>query len=65
MFYPEDNGDLPAKIEYYDDGTKRWEFWYKNGEWHRDGDLPAKIGYNEDGTKSYENWYKNGEDYTP
>jgi antitoxin component YwqK of YwqJK toxin-antitoxin module len=31
------------------------QYWYKNGERHRDGDLPATIYPN--GTKT---WYKNG-----
>ncbi len=45
------DGDLPAKIKYHQDGTKKSKGWWKNGEQHRDGDLPANIAYYKDGTK--------------
>lgn len=39
------DSDLPAWIEYRDDGSLANEFWYTNGKPHRAHDLPAVIYY--------------------
>jgi len=36
------------------------QFWYKNGQQHRDGDRPAVIWADGD-----RHWYRNGKEYTP
>lgn len=54
------DGDLPAVIYYNIDGTKKEEFWYKDGKLHRDGDLPASILYDDYGAKIEEQWWENG-----
>jgi antitoxin component YwqK of YwqJK toxin-antitoxin module len=47
------------KVEYYDNGNKDYESWYKDGLYHRlDG--PAWISYYDNGNKDYESWYKDG-----
>lgn len=62
----------PSYIEYYENGNKRRERWFKNNKhittsWspnlHREGNLPAWIDYdeNENGNKEREMWYENGE----
>ena len=43
-------------VEYYDNGQKRLEIQYKNGE--REG---LSIGWHENGQKESEGHYKNGE----
>ena len=47
------------KIDYFDNGQKRSEFWYLRGKFHRE-DRPANQGWYEDNQKSYEDWYLNG-----
>jgi hypothetical protein len=45
------------KVEYYGNGTKAYEHWYKDGMIHRlDG--PAYISYNDNGNKRFESWCK-------
>ena len=54
------DGDLPAYIEYDENGNKINEKWFINGENHRDGDRPALIEYYyENGGKNQECWYVN------
>lgn len=36
-------------FEYYEDGTKKRERWYKNGKIERDGDQPSYVDYYPDG----------------
>jgi len=47
-----------VKIDYYDNGQKKYERWYLNDKYHRE-DGPANQGWYEDGQKSYEKWYLN------
>ena len=35
--------DLPAIIEYDENGQLKFERWYKNDEQHRESDLPAYM----------------------
>jgi antitoxin component YwqK of YwqJK toxin-antitoxin module len=48
------------KVEYYDNGTKDYECWFKGNSLHRE-DGPALISYYDNGNKDYESWYKDGE----
>jgi hypothetical protein len=45
------------KVEYYPNGSKYYETWYKDGKLHRE-DGPSYISYNLDGNKRYVEWYK-------
>ncbi len=57
------NSDQPAYIQYYANGSKEYEHWYKDGKLHRENDQPALIVYyssEEGGSRKYENWYKDG-----
>jgi hypothetical protein len=50
------------KVEYYDNGNKDYESWYKDGKSHRE-DGPAYISYDLDGSEYYESWYLCGDTY--
>ena len=51
--------DGPAVQNWYEDGKKCTEGWFKDGEDHRlDG--PAYQGWHENGQKGSEGWYKDG-----
>lgn len=53
----------PAWIEYYENGTRKEERWYKENKRHQDVvceagiDLPAITEYYENGNKKAEYWY--------
>jgi hypothetical protein len=47
-------------VDYYDNGNKCYESWYKDGKLHRE-DGSALISYLNNGSKEYEYWYKDGE----
>ena len=50
----------PECKKYYNkDGSVESEYWYLNGEYHRDGG-PAYIDYREDGSIIEKKWYLNG-----
>jgi hypothetical protein len=51
------------KVEYYDNGNKSYEHWYKDGKLHRE-DGPAFISYLHDGSKYYEEWCLHDQGYT-
>jgi len=53
-------GDKPASIWYFKDGSIDSEHWFKDGEMHREGDKPALISYYEDGSIWRELWFKDG-----
>jgi len=40
--------DHPAKIYYYENGSKFYEYWYKNGRMQRENDQPASIEWYDD-----------------
>ena len=50
--------DGPAHINYYLNGSVKYEAWYKNGAIHRE-DGPAQIGYYPNSSIEYEAWYQN------
>lgn len=51
-----------VKKEYYSNGNKKIEIWYKNKKKHRlDG--PAEIFYYENGNKKMSRWYNNDKSY--
>jgi hypothetical protein len=50
------------KITYFNNGTKEYEKWHKDGEYHRE-DGPALIRYYDNGNKDYESWYKDGKSH--
>jgi antitoxin component YwqK of YwqJK toxin-antitoxin module len=51
------DGDLPARIQYYEDGTLCCEKFFLNGSLYRDGSLPQAVYYYENGTlKDQEFW---------
>lgn len=50
------DGDLSARIFYYENGNKKSESWYKNGKMIRDNDLPVHTEFYENGNKKYEGW---------
>ena len=52
--------DGPAFINYYENGSKKYEAYYLNDKLHRT-DGPATIGYYENGSKNYEVYYSNGQ----
>lgn len=37
------------KVEYFPNGNKKYETWYKNGKEHRDNNLPSSILYSNEG----------------
>lgn len=37
--------DVPASVEYYENGNVKNEAWYKEGKLHRNGNHPAFIEY--------------------
>ena len=53
--------DLPAQIEYYENGQLYMQICYKNDNLYREGDLLADIYYYENGQPWVEIWYKNDE----
>jgi hypothetical protein len=53
------DGDLPARIRYYNDKTVSIEMWYQNGKKHRDNNLPAYIEYCNN-IQYLSIWYKDG-----
>jgi antitoxin component YwqK of YwqJK toxin-antitoxin module len=48
--------NIKVKLFEYKIDENGIEYWYKNGQLHRDNDLPAVIS----SKGSYESWYKNG-----
>ncbi len=54
-------GDLPARIGYYESGEIQSEAWFSNGQKHRGNDRPAWINYDESGEIEHESWYLNSE----
>jgi antitoxin component YwqK of YwqJK toxin-antitoxin module len=56
------DGDKPAVLYYFSDGTPLSETWYDvDGDIHRDGGKPASIFYNSGGGISAERWYQHGD----
>lgn len=59
--------DVPASVEYYENGNVKNEAWYKEGKLHRNGNHPAFIEYfpssslKNKGNRKQERWYKEGE----
>ena len=56
--------DQPAIIHYYDNGSIWYQYWYKEGKYHREGDLPAIIIYYSNDSIEYQAWYKQGKKVT-
>jgi len=54
------HNDKPAYIDYNNDGSIRYQVWYKEGKYHREDDKPAIIGYYNDGSICFQYWYKEG-----
>ena len=52
--YHNDKG--PAYIQYYDNGQKQYEIYYKDGKWHNVLG-PAHIWYFDNGQKEWEQYY--------
>lgn len=54
-------GDNPARIDYYESGNIKCEMWYKNDEIKRKDNLPAIISYYDSPNKNvkFELWEKN------
>jgi len=50
-----------VKEGYYPNGKIQYQYWYRDGQWHRDDDKPAYIGYYESGKIEWQYWYKNGQ----
>src|SRR6056297_1456176 len=53
------NGELVKRIKYYENGQKEYEYYYLNGEYHRENG-PAFQWWYENGQKQYESYYLNG-----
>src|SRR6056297_3351471 len=53
------NNELVKEIKYYENGQKMYEYYYLNGEYHRE-DGPAYQGWYENGQKQYEEYCLNG-----
>ena len=53
------NNELVKEIKYYENGQKMYEYYYLNGEYHRE-DGPAYQGWYENGQKQYEKYCLNG-----
>jgi hypothetical protein len=47
------------RTSYFENGTIKYEYWVKDGFFHR-LNAPAYISYYENGTIKYEEWCKNG-----
>ncbi len=57
------NKNGPAETLYYSDGTIRHQYYYINGEFHREGDKPAKITWRDSDyncTIISKEWYDHG-----
>jgi len=50
----------PARIYYYENGNKEYEFYSLNGKYHNENG-PAVIVYDENGNKKHESYYYNNE----
>ena len=48
--------------EFYENGQKKYEWWYLNGKKHREGG-PAIQEWYENGQKNYESWFLNNKRY--
>jgi hypothetical protein len=57
--YEEFNNKPEVKEEFYNNGQKRYEIWYLNGNFYRE-DGPAYQSWHENGQKEYEYWILNG-----
>ena len=53
------NEDGPTVIRYYENGNKKEECWYRNGQLHREGG-PARIRYYRNGQIEIIEWYAEG-----
>jgi hypothetical protein len=51
--------DRPAKVVYFENGMIQDEYWYKDGQLHREGG-PAYLSYNLQGQVTEEEWMQNG-----
>ena len=49
------------RYDYYEDGSVKYEHYYKDGKLHRDGDKPTWVEYYDDGSVGSEKYYKDGE----
>lgn len=63
VFHNDNKNQEPSLTYYYENGVKKHEEWYKNGELHREDDKPAQISYYKSGKKENEVWFKDGEKY--
>lgn len=50
---------ISKEIQYYDNGSKHYEIWYKEKIVHRDNDLPAVVQYNLYEEILVEKWIQN------
>ena len=57
--------DLPALIEYYENGNSKVEYWLQNDIIYRDPskDLPTCIEYYENGNRREEKWFRDTDLY--
>lgn len=57
------DNDLPAYIQYREDGSIDRCVWRQNGWRHREHDLPAVIDYDKNNLIVSEEWYQRGKRY--
>ena len=57
------NENGPAYETRYQNGVIQQQYYFVNGEEHRDNDLPACIFYNDKGNVTHEYWYKHGKQH--